>query len=78
VYFFDSMGGSIPHRTRELLDTALDSPGLRDTGWNVHTEWAGPPMQQDDFQCGVWALTVEQWFREWIEGMDTTATTWQQ
>ena len=23
-------------------------------------------MQNDGYQCGIWALTVEHWFREWI------------
>eukprot|EP01048_Picozoa_sp_COSAG05_P020722 COSAG05_NODE_3601_length_1966_cov_10.289234_1_plen_403_part_00 len=66
VYFFDSFGNSMPRAIQTALDTAFSKRGLGKDGWVVHMAGLSGRMQSDGYQCGIWALTVEHWFREWI------------
>jgi len=68
VFLFDPLNGPLHRGIKSLLFGGRKGHGLLRGRWTLDEDLCGNrnKLQTDGYQCGVWALTGEQWFLGWV------------
>eukprot|EP01046_Picozoa_sp_COSAG06_P046013 COSAG06_NODE_6453_length_2925_cov_5.556617_5_plen_175_part_00 len=83
-YYIDSLGKACPRSLVSALDGANQVCHELDDqeSWVFYTTGrmgqtnAGAALQADGYQCGIWALTVEQWVLQFVATGDDHFDWW--